>query len=118
MRKELSYAYGTDYAINTPTREGFTPDVLTVTGKADGAAHEYVVTYTANPTEETEAPAETQPVAEEEGSTASAVFAIVIMVVVLIAIGVGAFLLFRSDKKTAKKGSAAKNAQTKKKNGK
>ena len=119
MRKELSYAYGTDYAINTPTREGFTPDVLTVTGKADGAAHEYVVTYTANAPAETEAPVETQPVAEnEEGVTASGIVAIVIMAVVLIAIGVGAFLLFRSDKKTAKKGSAAKNAQTKKKNGK
>ena len=117
LRKELSYAYGTDYAINTPTREGYTADVLTVTGTADGSAHEVTVTYTAIPAEETEAPAETEPAADEDGEvTSMTVLPVVIMAVVLIAIGVGAFLLLRSDKKGAKNGTSGKNGSKNQKN--
>ena len=42
--------------------------------------------------------------------SATSIVAIVIMGVVLVAIAVGAFLLMRSDKKGAKKGSAKRSA--------
>ena len=110
-----TYSYGQSYSIPTPTKEGYTADILTVVGSADGKAHNYTVTYTANATEES-APASDEPAKDENEEdkkvTPTAIIAIVIMVVVLIAIAVGAFLLMRSDKKPAKKNaSAPKNAK-------
>ncbi len=102
--KVEEFAYGTDYSINTPSKDGYTADVLTVTGTANGSAHDATVTYTKNPEAETTAPVEE----EEEPATFMTYFSIVIMVLVLVGIGVGAFFLIRSDKKQTKKGTTVR----------
>lgn len=112
--KVEEFAYGKDYSINTPSKDGYTADILTVTGKADGSAHDATVTYTKNPEVET-APAEE----EDEPVSVMTYVSIGIMALVLVGIGVGAFFLLRSDKKQAKKGTTVrkndpKNAKKKK----
>jgi hypothetical protein len=120
--KTETYPYGTDYSVPTPTREGYTADQLTVTGTANGASRDVTVTYTANEVAEKETEATTEAAPEEkEPVSATSIIAIVIMGVVLVAIAVGAFLLMRSDKKDAKKGSnkgTAFSAKNTKKSGK
>ena len=112
--KTETYDYGTDYSIPTPTREGYTADLLTVTGTANGAPREVTVTYTPDGTLESDTEAETEAVVEEkEPVSPTSIIAIVIMAVVLIGIAVGAFLLMRSDKKAAKKGTAPKQGNSK-----
>ena len=113
--KVEEFAYGKDYSINTPSKDGYTADILTVTGKADGSAHDATVTYTKNPE------VETAPTEEEEDEPVSVMtyISIGIMALVLVGIGVGAFFLLRSDKKQTKKGTTVrkndpKNAKKKK----
>ncbi len=113
--------YGESYTYNSHDISGYTADVLTVTGTADGINKEITVTYTKN--EVVETPAETPaPEAEEEADEpvgAGTIIAIVVMALVLIAIAVGAFLLIRSDKKTAGKNTTTvRKDQNAKKKGK
>lgn len=97
-------AYGDSYSIVSPSVEGYTADKLTVTGNLYGADKTETVKYIANKVEE--APAVTEEPKEEIG--ASTIAAIVIFAVVLIGIGVGAFLLMRSEKKNAKAGTTVR----------
>ncbi len=104
--KELIVELGKDYSIPTPTKDGYTADKLTVTGKANGEATlEETVTYTKNPEAETEPEPDKK---DDEPVSAMTYISIGIMVVVLVGIGVGAFLLMRSDKKQAKKGTTVR----------
>ena len=99
-----SWNFGQNYTVSSPTIEGYTPDVETVAGTANGQAHQVTVTYkqaqtSADGNAETEAPAEQEP----EGVTPMTIVFIVIMVLIIIAIAVAAFFMIRSDKKNAGK---------------
>ncbi len=124
-RRVQTYDYGTTYSIPSPTHEGYTADVLTVTGTANGQVREVVVTYQKNEvvTEApTETPEETPEEEPDEPTSTSLIISLVIMGVVLVAIAVGAFLLMRSNKKTQGKNTTTvrknppKNQGTGKKN--
>ncbi len=111
---EETKTYGEEYYYKTPAEEGYTPDVTEVSGTASGADRTVTVTYTKDPVEE-----EPEEEPEREKQSKGAIIAgIVIFAVVLIAIGVGAFLLMRSDKKgnkgtTVRKNNAPKNGKKK-----
>ncbi len=113
-------AYGQSYTYNSHAIEGYTADVLTVTGTADGINREITVTYTKNAVEEApeQTPEEEVEAEPDEPVGAGTIIAIVVMALVLIGIAVGAFLLIRSDKKTAGKNTTTvrKNGNDKKKN--
>lgn len=111
------------YAVTVPKRDGYTAvlkgseaEVLSITGTFGKGADSYTVVYKLNaPAPETQPPAEggeqnTNTPDEPKKLEISSIIAIVVMVVVLAAIGVGAFLLMRSDKKG--------NSQTVRKNDK
>ena len=107
-------SYGDSYSIVSPAVEGYTADKLTVTGYVYGFEIEHTVTYTKN--EVVEAPDAT-PEEPREEVTPSTIIAVVILGVVLVGIGVGAFLLMRSEKKNAAKGQTVrKNAPDSKNN--
>ena len=123
---EQSWTYGVDYRIPSPAIENHTADQTVVEGRADGQPRSVSVTYklnevVADTSAETTEPVASEPEAEKPG--VGTVIAVVIMVLVLAGIGVGAFLLIRSDKKNAGKNTttvrkkpdekAAKNAKKK-----
>lgn len=93
-------AYGDTYYYPTPAKDGYTADVAEVSGTANGADRTATVTYTKDEVEEE--PVEDEPEEKEEKNMTTIIIGIVIFAVVLVGIGVGAFFLFRSDKKTAK----------------
>ncbi len=113
-RRVETYDYGKSYSIPSPTREGYTADMLDVTGTANGQAREVVVTYQKNEavTEvQEETPEEVPEEEQDEPTSTSLIISLVIMGVVLLAIAVGAFLLMRFNKKTE-----GKNTTTVRKN--
>ena len=104
-------AFGVSYSYPVTAKEGYTADRETISGIANGADKVEEVIYTANaPVESTDTPAEE----ETPKSMWSIILGIVIFVVVLAGIGVGAFFLFRSDKK-GKKGTTVRKNDTAKK---
>ncbi len=108
-KTQADIAYGDSYSIVSPSIEGYTADKLTVTGRLYGADETITVTYTKDVVEEA-------PVVEEEPREeigASTIIAIVIFAVVLVGIGVAAFLLMRSEKKNAGKGSTVRKNNNK-----
>lgn len=114
-----SGAYGSGYHFVSPAIEGYTPDRLSVSGTYGVTNEPVTVIYKSNAPAESEtpsAPAETEPTEPEEPQSITwvTVVSVVIMVVVLAAIGVGAFLLARSDKKGTSQ-TVRKNGDGKKK---
>ena len=128
-------AKGESYSIAAPSFEGYAPEagdgytveggVVTVSGEMGGADREVKVVYksTAPETEELP-PEETTEKIETEVELPKgpeSVIAIVVLVVILVVIGVGAFLLIRSDKnmtrdsRTVRKNNTEKNGKSKKK---
>ncbi len=99
---------GDSYSINSPAIEGYTADALTVSGIATAEDKTITVTYKKDIAEtETESTDILQdPDAPKDEPTNY--FALVIMVVVIAGIGVGAFLLMRSEKKNAQKAKKKK----------
>ncbi len=97
----------------TPTIEGYTADHLSISTTGTSVDQTFTVTYTRNEAPaDTDAP-ETEPVPDnnepkDEGIKPSTIIAIVIMGLVLAGIGVGAFLLIRSDKKSHKNGTTVR----------
>lgn len=109
-------SYGETYTYNAPVVEGYTADQMTVSGTADGLNREITVTYTKDEVVEDSSRVEEE---EDEPVGAGTIVAIVIMAVVLAGIGVGAFLLICSDKKTAGKNTTTvRKNQNGKKSGK
>ena len=114
-----TWEYGVEYRIPSQAIEGYTADKTMIEGRADGQPRVETVTYkkneaAADTSAETEAP---EP-EEEKGVTTGTVIAVVIMVVVLAGIGVGAFLLIRSDKKNAGKNTTTVRKKPEEKNAK
>lgn len=111
LRENLSY--GAAYSITAPTKEGYTPEKLNVTGNVYGENIDIKVNYTKDPE-----PEQTQsPVAEEEEPvTAGTIVSVVVLVVVLIGIAVGAFFIIRNEKKANQKDARTvrKNSNDKK----
>ncbi len=107
--------YNGSFSIVSPVKEGYTADKLTVSGHVYGTDLSYTVTYTKDAVEEeTEAPETTEK--EKEPISTTTVIGIIIFAVVMIAIGVGAFLLVRADKKAkAAHGTVRKNDKNGKK---
>lgn len=99
-------SYGESYSIVSPAVEGYTADKLTVTGNAYGFEVEHTVTYTKDAVVETPEPTPEEP--ENNEVTPSTIIAIVVLGLVLAGIGVGAFLLMRSEKKNAAKGQTVR----------
>ncbi len=100
--------YGETDTFTPAGMEGYTHAPLSISMVGNGVGAEYTVTYTKNPeteavtgSENTEKPKDT---AEKKPVNAGTVVSVVILAVVLIGIGVGAFLLLRSDKKQTAKG--------------
>ncbi|MGM9682156.1 MAG: leucine-rich repeat protein [Eubacteriales bacterium] len=92
--------YGEYYVQNSPVKDGYTADKLTVSGRVYGTDIPVTVTYTPDVVETEPEETESSEPPKEQSKTTS-IIAIVILAVVLIGIGVGAFLLIRSDKKRA-----------------
>lgn len=115
---------GEEYRIESPAKEGYTADILVVSGTSNGLDKEVKVTYKPNaPVEETvaeettEAPAETEaPAAEEDDGKVGAgtIIALVVMGVFIVGIIVFAVILLRPAK-DAKKGKAKTDAKDKSK---
>ena len=99
------------YTQNSPELDGYTTEMLTVSGNAPAEDTEIIVTYEKIQAEtESESETDELPAEEEEPSY----LALIIMVVVLAGIGVGAYFLMKSDKKNAEKAknqNKAKNAK-------
>lgn len=89
---EETFAYGVDYSIETPEREGYKADIEIISGMGDGKDREETVTYSEIPEEE----------APKAAISPVAIIATVIMIVVLVGIGVVVFLLIRSGKSSKK----------------
>ena len=112
--KALTLALGSSYSEVSPVIEGYTADILTVTGTANGTDEVITVTYKSNQVETESVESETEP-EEDDGFTATDLVAIIIFTVVVVGIGVFAFVLIRSDKKNANKsGTVRKNDNGKK----
>lgn len=107
--------YGSSYSIVSPAVEGYTADKLTVTGYVYGSDESITVTYTKDQVQQTETPTEEEP---KEEITPSTIIAVVILGVVLAGIGVGAFLLIRSEKKNSSAGQTVRKNTRDSKNGK
>lgn len=107
---------GTPYTYNTPEIEGYTADKLTVSGTVAATDETIIVTYKKN---EVVTDVQTEPVIdeepEEEPSTVQNVIFIVIMVVLIAGLGVGAYLLMRSNKQNEQKAKNQNKAKNRKK---
>lgn len=106
---------GASYSVVSPTKEGYTASVLTVTGVADFNT-EVTVTYKQNAVD---APEEETPDKDEEDkkdTSTGTIIAIVILLVVIAGVVVLAVVMMRSDKKvgvTGKKPTDNKNNKKK-----
>lgn len=119
---------GASYSVVSPTIDGYTASLLTVTGVIS-SDETVTVTYNANaadteaPAEETEAQTQEAEEDDEGGVNVGTVVAIVIFAVVIIAIAVLVVIMIRSDKKQAngaqgksgKRNTAKKNKNVNKK---
>ncbi len=93
---------GEKYSRNTPAVEGYTADVLTVSGVASGKNETVKVTYKKNAPEPEQTVEQTTAEEPEEPAQNNYV-AIIIMVAVIVGICVAAFFIIRADKKNTKK---------------
>ena len=110
---------GDSYSVNAVEIEGYTADKLTVSGNAPAADSVVTVTYKKNEvvTDEVTEPVTEEP--EEEPNKVSSVIFLVVMVLIIAGLGVGGFLLARSNKQNeekAKNQNKAKNAKNKNNN--
>lgn len=107
---------GEAYRENSPEIKGYTADILTVHGNAPAKDETITVTYKKN---EVVTDVQTEPVIdeepEEEPSTVQNVIFIVIMVVLIAGLGVGAYLLMRSNKQNEQKAKNQNKAKNRKK---
>ena len=87
-RYEETFGYGVTYSVKTPVREGYTPNLRTISGSADGIDREETVIYTKTPPEE----------APKTAISFASILGVGVMVVVLIAIGVAVFFMIRPSK--------------------
>ena len=106
--------YGASYSVVSPEIEGYTADKLTVSGHVYGENITTTVTYTKDEAEVTTAPV-VEDTDQEIGT--STIIAIVILGVVLVGIAIGAFFIFRAEKKntTTNTRTVRKNDSDKKK---
>ncbi len=111
-------ALGEQYSVNTPAIDGFTADILTVSGVANGKDSTVKITYKKNAEVVTE-PETTTTVTEappvEKGPSAMNYVAIIIMAVIIVGICVAAFFIIRADKKEKSKQQNKSKAKNKKK---
>lgn len=108
-------ALGEEYSRNTPAIEGYTADILTVRGVAEGKNETIKVTFKKNP-EVTTQPEQTTTEAPDEEPAGNNYIAIIIMAVIIVGICVAAFFIVRAEKKeNAKKQNQSKAKNRKKK---
>ncbi len=110
-------ALGEAYSRNSPNIDGYTADILTVSGVAQGKDETIRVTYKKN-AEVTTAPEETTTQAPEETgdkNKGGGYVAIIIMAVVIVGICVAAFFIVRAEKKEEAKRQNQNKAKNRKK---
>jgi hypothetical protein len=107
---------GDSYSVNTVEIDGYTADKLTVSGNAPAKDSVITVTYKQNEeATDTEAVTETEPVVEEEKNPVKDGIFLAVMVVLIAGLGVGAYLLMRSNKHNEEKARNQNKAKNRKK---
>ena len=108
---------GAAYKQNSPEIEGYVTDKLTVSGNAPAKDSVITVTYKKDEaaTEEVTTEAVVETPEEEKKNTASDVIFLVVMVVLIAGLGVGAYLLMRSNKQNEEKAKNQNKAKNRKK---